>query len=125
MNNGLEASRRRARRNVVLAAAIAGLGGLLFATTPGVIAGALLFIKGDFDLGCVPALALGFGMLRMPRWLVMSGDDFAARATLARIRVDDPGDLPAQRVQQGGWVGDDGQLDLQLHRLAHLPLLTT
>jgi MFS family permease len=44
-------------------------------------------------LGCVPALALGFGMLRMPqspRWLVMSGDDFAARATLAKIRVDDP-----------------------------------
>ena len=44
-------------------------------------------------LGCVPALALGFGMLRMPqspRWLVMSGDDFAARAVLAKIRVDDP-----------------------------------
>ena len=44
-------------------------------------------------LGCVPALALAFGMLRMPqspRWLVMSGDDFAARATLAKIRVDDP-----------------------------------
>jgi MFS family permease len=32
-------------------------------------------------------------MLRMqqsPRWLVMTGDDFAARATLAKIRVDDP-----------------------------------
>jgi MFS family permease len=32
-------------------------------------------------LGCVPALALAFGMLRMPqspRWLVMSGDGFAA-----------------------------------------------
>jgi sugar porter (SP) family MFS transporter len=44
-------------------------------------------------LGVVPALALAFGMLRMPqspRWLVMSGDDFAARATLAKIRVDDP-----------------------------------
>jgi sugar porter (SP) family MFS transporter len=44
-------------------------------------------------LGAVPALLLGFGMLRMPqspRWLVMTGDDFAARATLARIRVDDP-----------------------------------
>jgi sugar porter (SP) family MFS transporter len=44
-------------------------------------------------LGCVPALALAFGMLRMPqspRWLVMSGDDYAARATLAKIRVDDP-----------------------------------
>jgi sugar porter (SP) family MFS transporter len=220
MSEGLEASRRRARRNVVLTAAIAGLGGLLFGYDTGVIAGALLFIKGDFDLGsfaqglvvaavpigavigagiagpaadrygrrlmillaaavfilgalasaaapgvevlvlarivigvaiglasaaapvyisevappesrgrlvsffqlavtigilvaylvglafdgiegwrwmlglgCVPALALAFGMLRMPqspRWLVMTGDDFAARATLAKIRVDDP-----------------------------------
>src|SRR5215813_6906685 len=189
MSDGLEASRRRARRNVVLTAAIAGLGGLLFGYDTGVIAGALLFIKGDFDLGsfaqglvvaavpigalasaaapgvevlviarvvigvaigiasaaapvyisevappesrgrlvsffqlavtigilvaylvglafdgiegwrwmlglgCVPALALAFGMVRMPqspRWLVMSGDDFAAWATLAKIRVDDP-----------------------------------
>lgn len=217
---GSEASARRARRNVVLTAAIAGLGGLLFGYDTGVIAGALLFIKTDFDLGsfaqglvvaavpigavagaaiagpaadtygrrlmiliaaavfivgalasaaapgvevlviarivigvaiglasaaapvyisevappesrgrlvsffqlavtigilvaylvglafdhvegwrwmlglgCVPALALAFGMLRMPqspRWLVMHGDDFAARATLAKIRVDDP-----------------------------------
>lgn len=220
MSSGSEASARRARRNVVLTAAIAGLGGLLFGYDTGVIAGALLFIKADFDLGsfaqglvvaavpigavagaafagpaadrygrrmmillaagvfilgalasaaapgvevlviarvvigvaiglasaaapvyisevappesrgrlvsffqlavtigilvaylvglafdhsegwrwmlglgCVPALALAFGMLRMPqspRWLVMSGDDFAARATLAKIRVDDP-----------------------------------
>jgi len=40
-------------------------------------------------LGCVPALALAFGMLRMPqnpRWLVMTGDDFAARATLSTRR---------------------------------------
>jgi MFS family permease len=44
-------------------------------------------------LGCVPALALAFGMWRMPhspRWLVMHGDDFKARAMLAKIRVDDP-----------------------------------
>lgn len=217
---GSEGSARRARRNVVLTAAIAGLGGLLFGYDTGVIAGALLFIKTDFGLGsfaqglvvaavpigavggaaiagpaadtygrrlmilvaaavfilgalasaaapgvevlviarivigvaiglasaaapvyisevappesrgrlvsffqlavtigilvaylvglafdhsegwrwmlglgCVPALALAFGMLRMPqspRWLVMHGDDFAARATLAKIRVDDP-----------------------------------
>ncbi|HVX32353.1 MAG TPA: sugar porter family MFS transporter [Solirubrobacterales bacterium] len=220
MNGGSEASARRARRNVVLTAAIAGLGGLLFGYDTGVIASALLFIKGDFDLGsfaqglvvaavpigavggaavagpaadsygrrlvilvaaivftvgalgssaapglgvlvgarvviglaiglasaaapvyisemappesrgrlvsffqlavtigilvaylvglafdgiegwrwmlglgCVPALGLAFGMLRMPqspRWLVMQGDDYAARAVLARIRVDDP-----------------------------------
>src|ERR1700754_26058 len=220
MNAGSEASARRARRNVVLTAAIAGLGGLLFGYDTGVIAGALLFIKGDFDLGsfaqglvvaavpigavagaafagpaadrygrrlmilvaaavfivgalgsaaapgvevlvaarivigvaiglasaaapvyisevappesrgrlvsffqlavtigilvaylvglafngiegwrwmlglgCVPALGLAFGMWGMPqspRWLVMQGDDFAARAVLAKIRVDDP-----------------------------------
>ena len=220
MNQGSDASARRARRNVILTAAIAGLGGLLFGYDTGVIAGALLFIKTDFELGsfaqglvvaavpigavvgaaiagpaadtygrrlmiliaagvfivgalasaaapgvevlvgarivigvaiglasaaapvyisevappesrgrlvsffqlavtigilvaylvglafdhseswrwmlglgCVPALALAFGMIRMPqspRWLVMSGDDFAARAALAKIRVDDP-----------------------------------
>jgi sugar porter (SP) family MFS transporter len=220
MRKGAEASARRARRNVVLTAAIAGLGGLLFGYDTGIIAGALLFIKTDFELGSfaqglvvaavpigavagaaiagpaadrygrrlmillaagvfivgalasaaaqglellviarvvigvaiglasaaapvyisevappesrgrlvsffqlavtigilaaylvslafdasegwrwmlglgvVPALALAFGMLRMPqspRWLVMHGDNFAARATLAKIRVDDP-----------------------------------
>ncbi|HTR75628.1 MAG TPA: sugar porter family MFS transporter [Solirubrobacterales bacterium] len=218
--NGSEASARRAQRNVVLTAAIAGLGGLLFGYDTGIIAGALLFIKGDFHLGsfaqglvvaavpigavggaaiagpaadnygrrlmilisaivfivgalvsaaapdlgvlvvarvvigvaigiasaaspvyisemappesrgrlvsffqlavtvgilvaylvglafdgiegwrwmlglgCVPALALAIGMLRMPqspRWLVMKGQDFKARAVLAKIRVDDP-----------------------------------
>jgi hypothetical protein len=46
--SGTEASARRARRNVVLTAAIAGLGGLLFGYDTGVIASALLFIKGDF-----------------------------------------------------------------------------
>lgn len=51
LDAGSEASARRARRNVVLTAAIAGLGGLLFGYDTGVIAGALLFIKGDFDLG--------------------------------------------------------------------------
>jgi SP family galactose:H+ symporter-like MFS transporter len=220
MTGGSEESARRARRNVVLTAAIAGLGGLLFGYDTGIIAGALLFIKTDFSLGSfaqglvvaavpigavggaaisgpaadnygrrlmillsaavfiigalgsaaapdlvvlvvarvvigiaiglasaaapvyisevappesrgrlvsffqlavtigilvaylvslafdgiegwrwmlglgiVPALALGFGMLRMPqspRWLVMHGDKYAARATLAKIRVDDP-----------------------------------
>jgi sugar porter (SP) family MFS transporter len=219
MTEASEASARRARRNVVLTAAIAGLGGLLFGYDTGIIAGALLFIKTDFGLGSfaqglvvaavpigavagaaisgpaadnygrrlmillsaavfivgalgsaaapdltvlvvsrvvigiaiglasaaapvyisevappesrgrlvsffqlavtigilvaylvslafdgiegwrwmlglgiVPALALGFGMLRMPqspRWLVMHGDKYAARATLAKIRVDD------------------------------------
>src|SRR6201994_4331748 len=220
MTGGTEASARRARRNVVLTAAIAGLGGLLFGYDTGIIAGALLFIKTDFHLGsfaqglvvaavpigavggaaiagpaadtygrrlmillsaivftvgalasaaapglgvlvvarivirvalglasaaspvyisevappesrgrlvsffqlavtigilaaylvglafngiegwrwmlglgCVPALALAFGMWRMPqspRWLVMQGQDFKARAVLQKIRVDDP-----------------------------------
>jgi sugar porter (SP) family MFS transporter len=57
-------------------------------------------------LGCVPALALAFGMLRMPqspRWLVMTGNDFAARATLARIRVDDPDtiDRELEEIKEG------------------------
>lgn len=221
MNQGSDASARRARRNVVLTAAIAGLGGLLFGYDTGVIAGALLFIGPEFELGsfarglvvaavpvgaiagaaisgpaadrygrrsmimlsalifivgalgsaasggeatlvaarvvigvaiglasaaapvyisevappdirgrlvtffqlavtvgifsaylvglafdhvegwrwmlalgCVPAIALALGLLRMPqspRWLVMVGEDFEARATLAKIRVDDPG----------------------------------
>lgn len=45
-------------------------------------------------IGCVPALALIIGMLRMPqspRWLVMTGHDYAARATLERIRTDEDG----------------------------------
>src|ERR1700750_313765 len=49
--SGTEASARRARRPVLLTAATAGLGGLLFGYDTGVIAGALLFIKSDFDLG--------------------------------------------------------------------------
>jgi MFS transporter, SP family, galactose:H+ symporter len=65
-------------------------------------------------LGCVPALALAVGMWRMPqspRWLVMTGDDFAARATLAKIRVNDPDtiDMEIEEIKEsldekpGGW----------------------
>src|SRR5262249_57096945 len=60
-------------------------------------------------LGCVPALALGFGMLRMPqspRWLVMTGDDFAARATLARIRVDDPDTIDRELEEINGSIDE-------------------
>ena len=236
MSADAEASRRRARRNVVLTAAIAGLGGLLFGYDTGVIASALLFIKQDFalgsfdqglvvaavpigavggaaiagpaadtygrrrmillaavvfivgalasaaapgtevlviarlvigvaiglasaaapvyisevappesrgrlvsffqlavtigilvaylvglafnpiegwrwmlGLGAVPALALGIGMLWMPqspRWLVMTGDDFAARATLAKIRVDDPDTIDMELEEIKGSIED-------------------
>jgi sugar porter (SP) family MFS transporter len=44
-------------------------------------------------LGAVPALALCIGMLEMPqspRWLVMVGQDYAARTVLQKIRRDDP-----------------------------------
>jgi sugar porter (SP) family MFS transporter len=47
---GLPADERRAHRNVVMTAAIAGLGGLLFGYDTGIIASALLFVKKDFDL---------------------------------------------------------------------------
>jgi sugar porter (SP) family MFS transporter len=50
----------------------------------------------------VPALGLAFGMLRMPqspRWLVMHGDDYAARAVLAKIRVDDAGTIDRELVE--------------------------
>ena len=43
-------------------------------------------------IGAVPAFALGIGMLKMPqspRWLVMAGRDFEARAVLARVRSGD------------------------------------
>ena len=66
-------------------------------------------------LGCVPALALAFGMLRMPqspRWLVMQGDDYAARATLARIRVDDPDtiDRELEEIKESALRREAGRL---------------
>lgn len=51
MEAGARIGEKQARRNVVLTAAIAGLGGLLFGYDTGIIASAMLFIKGDFDLG--------------------------------------------------------------------------
>jgi sugar porter (SP) family MFS transporter len=65
-------------------------------------------------LGAVPALALGIGMMEMPqspRWLVMAGKDYIARATLARIRTGDEEAITQEleeikeslEVDPGGW----------------------
>jgi SP family galactose:H+ symporter-like MFS transporter len=53
-------------------------------------------------LGALPAFALGIGMLKMPqspRWLVMAGRDFEARATLARLRSGDPETIEQEIVE--------------------------
>jgi sugar porter (SP) family MFS transporter len=58
-------------------------------------------------LGAVPALFLFVGMLRMPqspRWLVMAGRDFEARAVLARIRSGDPETIEQEIVDIKGEV---------------------
>lgn len=68
-------SAQAARRNVVLTAAIAGLGGLLFGYDTGIIASAMLFIRSDFGLGSfeqglvVAAVPIGaaFGALAASR----------------------------------------------------------
>jgi sugar porter (SP) family MFS transporter len=65
-------------------------------------------------LGAVPAVVLGVGMLNMPpspRWLVMMGQEYRARATLVKIRADDPAAITAEILeiqksivdQPGGW----------------------
>jgi SP family galactose:H+ symporter-like MFS transporter len=65
-------------------------------------------------LGAVPAVVLGVGMLRMPqspRWLVMAGHDYEARAVLAKIRINDPAAIDAEieeiehdvSEKAGGW----------------------
>jgi sugar porter (SP) family MFS transporter len=58
-------------------------------------------------LGAVPAFFLFAGMLRMPqspRWLVMAGRDFEARAVLARIRSGDPDTIEQEIVDIKGEV---------------------
>ena len=65
-------------------------------------------------LGAVPAIVLGVGMLRMPqspRWLVMVGEDYKARAVLERIRESDPAKIDEEMAEisdslvaePGGW----------------------
>jgi len=53
-------------------------------------------------LGALPAFALLVGMLRMPqspRWLVMAGRDFEARAVLSRLRAGDPEAIDQEIVE--------------------------
>lgn len=53
-------------------------------------------------LGAVPAVVLGLGMLRMPqspRWLVMAGEEYEARAVLSRIRAGDPDTIEQEIVE--------------------------
>ncbi|KAA0272723.1 MAG: hypothetical protein EDQ89_07110 [Acidobacteria bacterium] len=65
-------------------------------------------------LGALPAVFLLIGMLRMPqspRWLVMAGRGYEAKAVLARIREDDPELIDAELdeisdsivEEPGGW----------------------
>jgi sugar porter (SP) family MFS transporter len=65
-------------------------------------------------LGALPALALGIGMLQMPqspRWLVMVGQDYAARRVLEKIRRDDEEAITQEleeikgsiEAEPGGW----------------------
>ncbi len=59
-------------------------------------------------LGTVPALLLAVGMLRMPqspRWLVMSGQEFQARATLQQIRAGGAHDVDIEIEEIEASVG--------------------
>ena len=87
MSTDLEASRRRARRNVVLTAAIAGLGGLLFGYDTGVIASALLFIKTDFDLG---SFDQGVVVAAVPIGAIVGAAFAGPAADTLRAAADDP-----------------------------------
>ena len=81
-----EESARRVQRNVVLTAAIAGLGGLLFGYDTGIIASALLFIRNDFDLsdfqqGLVVA-AVPIGAVLGAAFAGQAADRFGRRAVI-------------------------------------------
>src|SRR6201992_179239 len=121
MSGETEASARRARRNVVLTAAIAGLGGLLFGYDTGIIASALLFIKADFHLGsfaqglvvaAVPIGAVGGAAIAGPAadtcgrrlMILLSAAVFIAGA-LASAAAPDLGVLVVARVVIGIAIG--------------------
>ncbi len=78
----LEVSDKQARRNVVMTAAIAGLGGLLFGYDTGVIAGAMLFIEPQFGLS---SLESGLVVAAVPIGAI-GGAALAGRLSDARGR---------------------------------------
>ena len=80
------------------------------AVTVGILVASLVALAFDasegwrwmLGLGAVPAIVLGVGMLRMPqspRWLVMAGEDYEARAVLERIRSGDPDTIEQEIVE--------------------------
>ena len=80
------------------------------AVTVGILVASLIALAFDasegwrwmLGLGAVPAIVLGIGMLRMPqspRWLVMAGEDYEARAVLERIRSGDPDTIEQEIVE--------------------------
>ena len=72
---------------MVLTAAIAGLGGLLFGYDTGIIAGALLFIKHDFHLG---SFAQGLVVAAVPIGAVGGAAIAGPAADTLRAAADDP-----------------------------------
>jgi sugar porter (SP) family MFS transporter len=61
-------------------------------------------------LGAVPALLLAGGMIKMPqspRWLVMSGQEFKARATLEKIRAGGPHEIEVEIEEIEEAVGEE------------------
>ena len=61
-------------------------------------------------LGAVPALLLAGGMIKMPqspRWLVMSGQDYKARATLQQIRSGGEHEIDVEIAEIESQVGQE------------------
>jgi SP family galactose:H+ symporter-like MFS transporter len=88
---GADESARRAQRNVVLTAAIAGLGGLLFGYDTGIIASALLFIRSDFDLSSfeqgVVVAAVPIGAILGAAFAGQAADRFGRRLVILSAAV--------------------------------------
>jgi sugar porter (SP) family MFS transporter len=61
-------------------------------------------------LGAVPALLLAGGMIKMPqspRWLVMTGQEYKARATLAKIRSGGEHEIDVEVEEIEAQVGEE------------------